>query len=286
MDTNNKFSTIRLRTLVSTISIIITLVFYFLIQVSKSQKFDFIEFSLLCIVQLVIYYIYFPEGELYGQTNSIFISNRKIYNEKATLINQKGQINKLRDYCKYEYNLRKKRYINNILSMIGITEDEYEQLNQKDEKFIKKLKVYEFLNGDKSRLIFFNKSKRKKLYYLIFKKLPVEENSVETIMSAMENNGTKSIKDGSSNYKKLSFIKKIFQAVIIGGIFSYITYTTKNGIGVAEITSILMYLSTIIINATMAFNAGERCSKIYKNQFYVNLSNFIDEFNEYSKREG
>lgn len=278
-----KYAVIRVQTLIATLSIILSLVFYFLVKVGRAEEFDWIEFAMVSIVQITIYYIYFPDGDLSGQKNPTFIANRENYNDKANKINENGQIGKLRDYCKYEYELRKERYVINVLGNIGITQEEFDVLKQKNERFIKNLKSYEFKkNGEKSKLIFFSKEKRKQLYNLIFKKLPVEQNFVETIMSATENNGTRALKDGSGKYKKFSFCKKIFQAVVIGGILSYITYTTKDGIGLAEIASIFTYLTTIVCNAVLAFNAGEKCSKVYKNQFYVNLTNFIDEFNEWN----
>lgn len=277
-----KYAVIRVQTLVATLSIILSLIFYFLVKVGKAEQFDWIEFAMICVVQITIYYIYFPDGDLSGQKNPTFIANKDNYNDKANKINENGLIGKLRDYCKYEFEQRKERYITNILGYIGITKEEFEELKQKDEKFIKNIQSYEFKIGEKSKLVFFSKEKRKQLYNVLFKKIPVEPNFVETIMSATENNGTKAVKDGSGKYKKFSFYKKIFQAVVIGGILSYITYTTKDGIGLAEIASIFTYLATIGCNAVLAFNAGEKCSKVYKNQFYVNLTNFIDEFNEWN----
>lgn len=285
-EAKNRFAIIRLRTIVSTLAIIVTLVFYFLVNIGKAESFDIIEFSMVSIVQLIVYYIYFPDGDLFGQQDSIFIINRESYNDKATKINENGLMNKLREYCKYDFEVRKERYINNNLGYIGITKDEFEILKQKDEKFIKNLKSYEFKNEDKSKLIFFNKPKRKLLYKLIFKRIPIEENQPETILSATENNGSTCIKDGSNNYKKNTFISKFLKVVMIGGILAYTAYTTKNGIGFAEIAQILTYLTAIITNAVTSFNAGEKCSKVYKNQFYLELANFIDEFNEYLKKEG
>ena len=126
------------------------------------------------------------------------------------------------------------------------------------------------------------KNKKKKLYNLIFKQLPVEPNHPETIMSAIENNGTKAVKDGSVAYKTHSYIRKILQAVVIGGIFAYIGYTVRDGIGIAEIVQIFMYLTSLFSAAVMSFSSGETCSKVYKSHFYVDLVNFIDGFNEWN----
>ena len=96
---------------------------------------------------------------------------------------------------------------------------------QKFEKYILELQSFEtkeIVNGEeKSRLIFFSKHKRKILYNLIFKPLPVEKNYPETIMSAVENNGNKAIKDGSISYKAQSYIRKILTLNFEGQFYNF-----------------------------------------------------------------
>ena len=287
----DRASTIRLRTWTLTLAITVTLVFYFLVQVSTKQIINPVDFVFLCIVQIITHCLYFPDGDLYGQKNQSFIDNKTAYNDKASEINQHRRIGKLREYCKVEYEERKQRYILNECGAIDITIDELNILKQLGEKEIKHLKKYEFKymvttedgsQEEQSKLIFFSKVKRKKLYDLIFKELPVEPNHPETIMSAIENNGTKAVKDGSVAYKTHSYIRKILQAVVIGGIFAYIGYTVRDGIGIAEIVQILMYLTSLFSTAVMSFSSGETCSKVYKSHFYVDLVNFIDGFNEWN----
>lgn len=289
----DKASTIRLRTWTLTLAIIVTLVFYFIVQVSTKQSINPVDFVFLCIVQIITHCLYFPDGDLYGQKNQSFISNKSAYNEKASAINQQKKIAKLRKYCQIEFEERKQRYILNECGAIDITLEELAVLKQLNEKEIKNLKKYEFeyleVKNDgttekNSKLVFFSRIKRKKLYNLIFKALPVEPNHPETIMSAVENNGAKAIRDGSISYKTQSYIRKIFTAVIIGGIFAYIGYTVRDGIGIAEIVQILMYLTSLFSTAVLSFTSGESCSKVYKSRFYVELVNFIDGFNEWDSQ--
>ena len=284
----SRLSTVRLRTWTLTLAIIISLIFYLLVNVTTKQAINWIDFVLLCSLQIIVHSIYFPDGDLFGQKDETFIKNKASYNDKADDINEKKQIAKLRKYCKVEFEERKQRYILNVLGELGLTEADYEILKQKKPKEIKKLEVFEpkeLVNGEEeSRLIIFSKSKRKILYNLLFKPLPVEENHPETIMSAVENNGNHAIRDGSISYKARSFIRKIFQAVVVGGIFAYIGYTAKDGLGWAEIVSISMYLTALFTTAVMAFTSGETCSKVYKSHFYLDLANFIDAFNEWCEK--
>lgn len=286
----DRASTVRLRTWTLTLAIIVTLVFYFIVQVSTKQTINPVDFVFLCIVQIVTHCLYFPDGDLFGQKNQAFISNKSAYNEKASAINQQKKIARLRKYCQVEFEERKQRYILNECGAIDITLEELAILKQLNEKEIKTLKKYEFKYNlkkedgtieESSKLVFFSRIKRKKLYNLIFRALPVEPNHPETIMSAVENNGAKAIRDGSIAYKTQSYIRKILTAVVIGGIFAYIGYTVRDGIGIAEIVQILMYLTSLFSTAVLSFSSGETCSKVYKSRFYVELVNFIDGFNEW-----
>lgn len=287
--TKQRVRTIRLRTWTLTLALIVSLAFYIVVNVTTRQSISVIDFILLCSVQIIIHCLYFPDGDYFGQRDTAFISNKSAYNQKATEINEKREIADLRKYCIAEFEERKERYIANQCGLIGITIDELELLKQKTEKEILELKTFEIketIDGkEKSRLLFFSKVKRKILYNLIFKPLPVEQNYPETIMSAVENDGNKAIKDGSISYKIQSYVRKILIAVVIGGIFAYIGYTLKDGFGFAEVVQIVMYLTTMFTTAVMAFSSGETCSKVHKSHFYLDLANFIDGFNEWNSKK-
>lgn len=287
--TKQRFETVRLRTWTLTLAILISLALYIVVNVSTRQSINWVDFVLLCTMQIVVHSLYFPDGDIFGQKDTAFISNKGAYNKKANEINEKKEIANLRKYCNFEFEERKQRYIQNQCGLIGITVEELELLKQHDEKYILELQSFEtkeIVKGEeKSRLIFFSKHKRKILYDLIFKPLPVEKNYPETIMSAVENNGNKAIRDGSISYKIHSYIRKILTAVVVGGIFAYIGYTLRDGFGFAQVVQICMYITTLFTTAVMAFSSGETCSKVHKSHFYLDLANFIDGFNEWNSKQ-
>lgn len=287
--TKQRVETIRLRTWTLTLAILITLALYLLVNVTTRQSINWVDFVILCVMQIVVHSLYFPDGDLFGQKDTAFINNKTAYNNKASDVNEKKEISNLRKYCDYEFEERKERYIQNQCGIIGITIEELNTLKEKNEKEIKKLDKFEakeIINGEeKSRLIFFSKKKRKILYDLIFKPIPVEKNYPETIMSAVENNGNKAIRDGSISYKAHSYIRKILTAVVIGGIFAYIGYTLRDGFGFTQVVQICMYITTLFTTAVMAFTSGETCSKVHKSHFYLDLANFIDGFNEWNSKK-
>ena len=287
--TKQRVEAIRLRTWTLTLAILITLALYLLVNVTTKQSVSWVDFIMLCIMQIIVHSLYFPDGDLFGQKDTAFINNKTAYNNKASAVNENKAIASLRKYCDFEYEEKKERYILNQCSIIGITLEELEILKQKTEKEIKKLEKFEtkeIVDGEeKGRLIFFSRHKRKILYNLIFKPIPVEKNYPETIMSAVENNGNKAIRDGSISYKAHSYIRKILMAVVVGGIFAYIGYTLRDGFGFTQVVQICMYITTLFTTAVMAFTSGETCSKVYKSRFYLDLANFIDSFNEWNSKQ-
>lgn len=280
----SRVATIRIRTWALTLAIIVALIFYLLASITTKDGIDIIDFIFKATIQIVVFFLYFPDGELFGQRNPVFVANRQAYNDRAGDINQNERIARLREYCKTEYEERKKRYILSECGAMDITLDELDTLKTLSAKEVRNLETYEIKNPEnpkKSKMLFFTRAKRKRLYNLLFKPLPIEENHPETIMCAVERDSSKAIKDGSVFFRKGTYIRKVVQATVVAGFLAYIGYTLKDGIGLPEVISIFIYLTTIFTTAVMAFSAGEKCSKVYKSEFYVELINFIDAFNEW-----
>lgn len=270
-------STIRLRTWTLTATIAIALILYFLVQVGWNDTVNFVDLIFVSTIQVVVHCLYFPDGDIFGQKAKNYIRNKTVYNVKATAINENRKVADLRQYCLVEYEERQKRYILNVCGAIGITYEEYEQLKSKSEKEIKNLKVVE-MNG---KIVHLTKQRRRWLYRLIFKPLPIEPNEPETILSAVENNTNHAITDGAVEYKTHQYIKRIIQSFIVGTFLAYIGYSARDGITLAIIVKTFVHLVSIFTTAVLSFSRGEACSSVYKNKFYIDLSNFIDGFYEW-----
>lgn len=273
-----RFTSIRFRTLAFTITIISTLVVYFFIQATFKEAINWVDLVFLIVIQILTHFLYFPDGELFGAKDEIFIGNRKTYNDQAREITVKRKFDRLREFCKVEYEQRKERYLLNECAFIGITLQQLEIFKEYTEKQIKEIETFEYTKDEEKRLIIFNKHKRKKLYNLLFKPLPIEENKPETIMSGIENNGYSAIHDTSVVYTKKSYVSKILLSLVVSTFLAYIGVTARDGITVAEVFKIFMYAFTLISTAITSFVAGEKATRVHKNNFYLQLSTFIDEF--------
>ena len=273
---NARISTIRFRTWSLTLILVVCLVFYYLVNVIFNNIINFVDLIFIALIQVLTHSIYFPDGDLFGQKNSTFITNRKSYNDLANTINENHLFGKLREYCKIEFEERKQRYIENECSIIGITLEEFEELSKLSKREIKKLSKRE-ING---KYLSFSKEKRKRLYNLIFKVLPVKPNSPEYIMSAVENEKDGAIHNKANQYKLKVYITVFLKAFLVGLLFAYIGYTLRDGIGFAQIVSISMCLCSLFSTAVLSFSKGEKYSKIYLSNFYLELSMFITGFLE------
>ena len=279
--TKQKVSAVRLRTWTLTLVILFAIVFYLVVNIMTSNSFNWVDFLFICTLQIVSYCLYFPEGENFGCKNQSFLDNKDAYNDKAEKVITHNKISQLRNYCEIEYIERKERYINNECGYLGITPKELELLKVKTKKEIYNLNKFEFKNGDDVKIVNFSRKKRKVLYKLIYQPIPVEKNNTETILSAIENDGTSAIHDGSLAFKKQSYIKKFLVVFLVGLVFGYIGFTVRDSFGIAEMVQIFMYLTTMFTTSVMAFSTGETSSKVYKSHFYIELSTFLDGFTEW-----
>lgn len=280
-----KLKVIRLRTWSLTLVLFTTIILYFALYIGFSWRFTsrtLIDISFLAILQILSQCLYFPEGDLFGQRDKTYIANKDYYNKNATMIVRDGHITKLREYCKFEYEERKKRYIIGELSKINLTEYEYSLFKEFKPKEFKRIQELKYMQGEEEKVIILSRLRKKVLYALLFKELPVKENQPETIMSATEKDIYKGIKDGSVTYKKVSYGRRIFQSVFIGTFLGFIGYTVMGKGNVQErIMQAFVYICSVLSTCVIAYNSGENCSKVYKNAFYVDLSNFIDNFFEW-----
>lgn len=268
---------LRLRTLTLTLIIVITLGFYLCVDAILKESINFIDFAILAFVQITTHCLYFPDGEIFGGTNVILVNNRQNYNDKATLVNSKMQFSELKEYTRYDFEQRQLNYIETECGYIGITYDDYLELKHTISYNDLKAPQIE-LNG---KVIFLSKAKRKALKRILFSSIPIGYNKPETIMSALENDKSYKITDKSRSYKIQAYIRKVFMAVIVGGVLAYIGYTAKDGFGLNDVVRMLMYLSSILTTAIMSYSSGEVCQRVYKNEFYIELGLFLDNFFEW-----
>lgn len=267
----------RIPTLIFTVLMVMTLGIYFLVSVSMGSKLDVPNFLLLGTMEIVTYYLYFPDGQLKGQNDTRYINNKQTYNTKASKVNAKRQIKNLQEYCIVEYKDRIKEYIETELGYCDLDWDDYLYMkeNLKPTDFYIKSEIT--ING---RSLYLDKAKYKRLTNLLFKDMPVRANNSRTILSAVESNSVSAIRDKSKKDKTLTQIRMVFKVISIALFSGYMLITNKDGI---SLTTIAMFLMDIfaIVTIAVTYVQGENNQKIHKANFYMDLSIFIDNFYEW-----
>lgn len=272
-----KTLTFRIRTIVLTAILIGSLIFYFLVQTIFKKTLNWIDFIMLASVQIITHFLYYPDGELNGQKDPIFIQNKAAYNIKANLVNKKRQIKNLEDYCEEDYQERCKEYILTNFGYISLDWNDYVYLKANIDKIDLKGKYIEI----QGRILYLTRYNKKILKKILFKKIPVEKNNVSTIMSATEVNRIHSIKDESKNYTFAMHMKKLIMATVVGAFLAYVGYKKKDSFGLEDLVLITIDVSSIIATAVLSYSSGERAYKHYKNDFYVQLDQLLARFFEY-----
>lgn len=268
----------RVPTLIFTVLMVMTLGIYFLVSVSMGSNLDVPNFLLLGTMEVVTYYLYFPDGQLKGQNDVRFVNNKQIYNAKASKVNAKRQIKNLQEYCIVEYKDRIKEYIETELGYCDLDWNDYLYMkeNLRPSDLIIKSEIT--ING---RSIYLDKTKHKRLTNLLFRDLPVRANNSRTILSAVESNSIAAIRDKSKKDKTLTQIRMVFKVLSIALFSGYMLITNKDGISLTTIAMFLMDLFAIVTIAVTSYVQGENNQKIHKANFYMDLSIFIDNFYEW-----
>lgn len=277
----SRVSSVRTRTWILTASILIAVVLYIFVNLFWEETISVIDMLMLATIQTITHFAFFPEGELYGENDEKFILNREAYNTKATAINEQREVGQLREYCEYDFQRRKDEYVKDELGALGITGTEYAELKKKSPREIRKLAEWEF----DGKILYFTKRQRKRLFALLFHPVPVEKNKATTILSAVDYDTTKAIRNGKIAYKNKKYIGKILKAFVGGMLLAYIGYGQRDGITVADVARAVTCFVSMLTTAVTSYTRGETSTRVYQNQFYIDLTVFIDEFFGWLKNE-
>ena len=190
---------------------------------------------------------------------------------------------KLREYCDYEYEQRKNRYIKTKCGAIGISIEELALFEKISPKTLTS-KDFDRLVVNEDKTIFLTKRKKKIIYSLLYKEIPIERNSADTILSCIENNYAKAIRDTSASYKAKTHLKKIITAIVVGTLLAYIGFYARQGEIFFLVVKVVIHLTSAFTTAVLSFTKGETCTKINKNNYYIELCLFLENFNEWEKK--
>lgn len=273
--TKGKIS-LRARTLTLTFALTTCIVFYCLMQWVITGNVDLVSLIISGIIQILTHFAYFDDGKINGERDTAFIANKKAYNTNANKVNENNKFSDLKTYCQKEFDERKQRYLNAKFSYLGISEADYMQLKQFSEKEIKSLKTFK----NQNTTICFTRKKRTVLYNLIFKPLPIEPNEPEFIMSAISFDKSKGIKDKSVVFERVTHIQVVLKATIFALFIAYIGISFRENFSWESIVEIVYLIVVMIYTAIFSFSSGEKYTKIYKSNFYNELTMFLDGFFE------
>lgn len=273
-----KSTIIRIPTILFSFLMIGTLTIYFLVSVQFGSNLDWANFILLGTMEVATFYLYYPDGQLKGQISDRYINNKQAYNSKASKVNAKRQVKNLQAYCIVEYKERIKEHIETELGYCDLDYNDYVYLKSHiSEQILKRSKSIE-IDG---KMVYLDKHKKKRLYALLFKKMPVNPNNSRTILSAVESNSQSAIVDGSKKDKTNAQIRMVFKVLSIALFSGYMVVNNRDGLTLTAIAQLVMDLFAIFLIAIVSYMQGENNQKTYKANFYMDLSIFLDNFYEW-----
>jgi hypothetical protein len=268
---------VRIPTIIFTIVMFITLGLYFLVNVICGSTLDVPNFIMLAFMETTSYLLYYPDGQLKGQASERYLTNKENYNTNANKVNKKRQNRNLQDYCVYEYKQRIQEYIETQLGYCDLNYNDYLYLKDRiTEKELKRSK-YVNINGEE---VYLSKASKKILYRLLFKKMPVKANTSKMMLSAVESRAEASIRDKSKRDKALSDLRMIIKIGAIAYFSGYMIVTTK-AFTFETVVQMVMDLTSILVVIVLSYYMGEKNQRVYKADFYMELSQFLENFFEW-----
>ena len=265
---------VRLRTWALTITTTVLIVLYIFVTLSIRGALSLIDFIFTVAIQITTHFAYFPDGEQFGEKDAGYIGAKDAYDKNANAIIEQNFVHRLREYCEFEYEERKREYITTKCGEIGVSYDEFCELKKKSKEEIDALDFFEY-GGNK---IFFTKRRKKLLKNLIFDDLPVKPNAPDVILSAVDRDPTAPIKDESAPYKKTTHGITFFKVIVAGLILAYIAYGARDGITLSAVVKAVVFLWSMVSSAVTSFIEGEKASRELKKKFFVELTVFIGKF--------
>lgn len=267
---------LRARTLTLTFALTTCIVFYCLMQWVITGNVDLVSLIISGLIQILTHFAYFDDGKINGERDAGFKANKTAYNTNANKVNDDNKFSKLKTYCQTEYEERKQRFLNAKFSYLGISEADFNKLKQLPEKEIKNLNQFQ----NEETKIYFSRKKRKVLYDLIFKPIPIEANEPEFIMSAVSFDKSKGIKDKSVVFERVTHIQVVLKATIFALFIAYIGVSFRENFSWESVVEIVYLIVVMIYTAIFSFSSGEKYTKVYKSNFYNELTMFLDGFFE------
>jgi hypothetical protein len=265
----------------TTSSLSIAVILLVFLGIGQGKGLDLVFFLLMFLVQGIMTATWLPEGKKYGERNALFMEIQKAYNAKIDRIIEEELITNLGEYCNYDFGVRYRNYFTKMLGRVGLSYDVFEK--------VKNLSVKNFIvgemvvGGDKFT---FNKIQIKTLKTLIFKPCPIQANSVETIMGGSENSEIYGIRDWSKFYEKRYLGVRGGFMIITAIITAFLGLKITEGVTMMMWIQAVLLLGGIVLSLTSAFLTGEKSKTVYKREFYIDATNFLDGFYEWNKIKG
>lgn len=283
--------TVSLSAWLSTSIVTIGIVAMVLLGVESKDSLDLVFFVLMLVSQGIITTTWLPEGKQFGETKPLFMQTRSAYNGKVNDVISRQISMELKDYCDYDFEVRKKHYKMRMLARAALDFNDLDKVAemQENEFYDKFLFWKKFKAWDKKKVgedeISLNKLQVRVLYTLIFKPLPIQANNVETIIGGATVSEVNPVKDTTSKYINKWLGGKFGILIVMSLITAYLGLRLAQGITLQAILQAIMLIMAVVTSLTSSFLTGERAITIHKRSYYVDASNFIDRFFEWHNKK-
>lgn len=258
--------------MVATIIMIVTLTFVVFVNMDiniVTSKHFWTTTLIGTFLTILAIIFWLPSGKEYGAKDKTYISNKQAFDDKANAISKNQQFGKLDKFCTYKNEKRRYEKIVKMLNKVVLDIDT-----------LSRYKDVESVNADEK----LNKKQKKMLVHLLTKQVEVRELTSFQITTGIDDAKDENYHNSENLHQTLFMIRKIVFGIATSVFLASIIISAKK-VGIAEITQLCLWLTSIIMNIFFSFLKGIKLIRVDRNRYYIKMANLLSEFDEWLTKD-
>lgn len=254
-----------------TVLIAVTLILILFTTISAEIQLDRAFWTTTAVgtlLSFLIYIIWLPPAKAKATEVPKFKNLKAAYDNDANLIISSQKFKELKSFCEEKNKERKKQLYMTKLAAVALDYNDY-------------LKNYQ--NKSRGEILSTNLTKKQKQLLIKLNEHGVNYVDIqpENIVSANSHVKLKKLKNTENIAQVLFMIGKIITSLAIATFLASIFVTGKDGVGIAEVTQLFLWATTMGMNIFSATSFGRKLVLTNRFNYYYELYLLCEEFNSY-----
>lgn len=220
------------------------------------------------LLSFLIYIIWLPPAKAKATEVPKFKNLKAAYDKNANMIISSQKFKELKSFCDLKNSERKKQIYMERLASVALNYEDY-------------VNLYKILNRNEIKSLNLTKKQKRLLIKLNEHGVGYIDIKPENIVSANSHVKLKKLKNTENLTQTLFMIAKVITSLAIATFLASIFVTGKDGVGIAEVTQLFLWATTMGMNIFSATSFGRKLVLTNRFNYYYELYLLCEEFNSY-----